>query len=121
MKHLMRRLLRAPMFTAVTLLTLAIGIGATTAVFSVGNGVLLKPLPYPKAEELISIFHAAPGLKIPQLPVSPGCYFIYREQSRVFQDVALWTGDRLNVTGLSEPEQVEAMDVTDGVLPILGV
>jgi predicted permease len=109
------------MFTAVTLLTLAIGIGATTAVFSVVNGVLLKPLPYARPDELIAIKHAAPGLKIPELPVSPACYVIYREHSTAFQDVALWTGDTMNVTGLSEPEQVDGLDVSDGLLPTLGV
>ena len=57
----LRRFTRAPMFTTIALITLAIGIGANTAVFSVVNGVLIKPLPYPQAEELVSIWHSAPG------------------------------------------------------------
>ena len=121
MRHLLRRLFRSPMFTAVTLLTVAVGIGATTAVFSVVNGVLLKPLPYPQADQLVAIEHTAPGLKLPQLPTSPSLYFTYREHGTVFQDVGMWQGDQLNVTGLNEPEQVEGMDVTDGLLPLLGV
>lgn len=109
------------MFTAVTLLTLAIGIGATTAVFSVVEGVLLKPLPFAHPDELVSIHHAAPGLKIPDMPVSPSGYFTYRQHGTAFQDVAIWQSDLLNVTGLSEPEQVYGLDVTEGLLPTLGV
>ncbi|MBI1789509.1 MAG: ABC transporter permease [Acidobacteria bacterium] len=121
MKHILRRLLRAPLFTGVILLTLAIGIGANTAVFSVIQGVLLKPLPYPHPGELVSVVHTAPGINVKELPVSPSCYFIYREEGRAFQDIALWTSDTVGVTGLAEPEQVPALDVTDGLLGILGV
>jgi predicted permease len=109
------------MFTAITLLTLAIGIGATTAVFSVVEGVLLRPLPYPHPEELVAISHSAAGLKLDRLPVSPSCYVVYREENRTFQDVGLWTGDMMTVTGLAEPEQAEGLDVTAGTLPLLGV
>src|SRR5438093_3872337 len=94
LRQVLRRLARAPMFTAVTLLTLAIGIGANTAVFSVIEGVLLKPLPYSHPESLVSVMHTAPGINVKDLPVSPSCYFIYREQGRTFEDIALWTGDR---------------------------
>ena len=121
MRHLLRRLLQSPMFTAITLLTLAIGIGANTAIFSVVEGVLLKPLPYPRPDELIAVKHRAPGLKVDELPVSPSGYLVYREYGKSFQDIGLWTNDSLAVTGLAEPEQVEAMQVTDGILPILGV
>ena len=68
MAHIFRRLLRSPLFTGVTLLTLAIGIGANTAIFSVIEGVLIKPLPYPNPDQLIAVWHTAPGLSIPQLP-----------------------------------------------------
>src|ERR1044071_7666624 len=107
MRHLIRRLVKSPMFTAVTLLTLAIGIGANTAVFSVVNGVLLKPLPYPRPDELISVMHSAPGLKIDELVLAPSNYFVYREEGRTFQDIGLWTNDSFSVTGQAEPEQVE--------------
>src|SRR5262245_4663559 len=121
MKHAFRRLLRSPAFTAITLLTLAIGLGANTAVFSVIEVVLLRPLPHPRKEELISVGHTAPGINVRELPVSPSCYFIYREQGRVFQDIGLWTNYTVSVTRLAEPEQVPALSVTEGVLGILGV
>jgi len=121
MKYVLRRLLHSPLFTATTLLTLAIGIGANTAIFSVIEGVLLKPLPFKNPEELISVRHSAPGINVPDLPASPSNYFVYREENRVFEDIALWTYDSLNVTGLAEPQQIDGLDVTDGLLGILGV
>ncbi|MGA2183349.1 MAG: ABC transporter permease [Bryobacteraceae bacterium] len=120
LKHVLRRLRRAPMFGAITLLTLAIGIGANTAIFSVIESVLLKPLPYPHPEQLVSIMHRAPEFHI-DLPSAPGNYFIYREEGRTFQDVGLFTMDTMSVTGQGDPEQVRSLLVTDGVLPILGV
>jgi hypothetical protein len=67
LRHVLRRLRRAPMFTAVTLLTLAAGVGANTAIFSVLEGVLLKPLPYPRADRLVGVWHTAPGIGIADL------------------------------------------------------
>src|SRR5271165_40122 len=121
LKHVLRRLLQAPLFTVMTLLTLAIGIGANTAIFSVIEGVLLKPLPYPHPEQLVGVWHTAAGLNIKELNASPSLYFVYREENRTFQDVGLWRGDAVSVTGLAEPEQVQSLDVTEGVLPLLGV
>jgi predicted permease len=120
-KHVLRRLRRSPMFTAITLVTLAIGIGANTAVFSVVEGVLLKPLPYSKPDELVGVWLTAPGIGIKEVNASPSTYFIFREESRVFQDIALWSSDTGSVTGLAEPEQVCTLNVTDGMLPMLGV
>jgi predicted permease len=120
-RQVLRRLRRAPVFTVITLVTLGVGVGANTAVFSVLEGVLLKPLPYPHPEELMGVWHTAPGLNIKELPASPSMYFIYREQSRTFQDIGLYTGDSVSVTGMAEPEQVQALLVTDGTLPILGI
>jgi predicted permease len=121
LKQVLRRLGRSPLFTIVTLITLAAGIGANTAVFSVIEGVLLKPLPYPHPDQLVGVWHKAPGLNIPLLNMAPCTYFIYREQSRTFEDVGIYQGDSVSVTGTGEPEQVPALDITDGVLPILGI
>src|SRR5271170_6404172 len=116
-----RRLSRAPLFTAITLLTLAIGVGANTAIFSVVEGVLLKPLPYPDADRLIGVWHTAPGIGIKELNMAPSVYFIDREQNKTFEDIGVYDGDAMNVTGAGEPEHVRGLDVSDGTLPILGV
>src|SRR5437773_3614129 len=120
LKQVLRRLGRAPMFTAITLITLAAGVGANTVVFSVLEGVLLKPLPYPKPDELIGVWLTAPGIQLKEFELSPSDYFIFREQNRTLQDIGLYAGDSVSVTGVAEPEQVTALRVTDGTLPLLG-
>ncbi len=121
LQQVLRRLGRAPMFTFITLLTLAIGIGANTVVFSVVEGVLLKPLPYPHAEQLIGVWHSAPGIGLKEINMSPSAYFIDREQNTTLEDIGAYGGDSLSVTGAGQPEHVRGLDVTDGTLPILGV
>jgi cell division protein FtsX len=122
----LRTLRRTPGFAAVALLTIAIGIGANTAVFSVINSVLLRPLHYPQAEELVAIRQVAPGAAglasfSDGLRLSPSMYFTYSEQNRSFQSLGVWTTGTANVTGLAEPEQVRTVSVSDGVLQALGV
>jgi predicted permease len=121
LRQVLRRLSRAPMFTAITLLTLAIGVGANTVIFSVVEGVLLKPLPYPHSEQLIGVWHTAPGINIKELNMCPSIYFIDREQNTTFEDIGAYNGDSFNITGAGEPEHVPGLDVTDGTLPLLGV
>jgi predicted permease len=120
LSHILRRLVQLPVFTTVALLTLAIGIGANAAIFSVVEGVLLKPLPYPQPDQLVVLDHSAPGLNLPHTGAAPFLYFTYREEGRVFQDVAMWTGDTVSVTGIAEPEEVRGVDVTDGMLAMFG-
>ena len=120
-RQVVRRLLRAPLFTVITLLTLAIGVGANTVIFSVVDAVILKPLPYPHAEQLIGVWHQAPGIGLQELNMAPSNYFIYREQSTTLEDIGVYDGDAFNVTGSGQPEQVRGLDVTDGTLPLLGV
>ena len=123
----LRQLRRNRSFTAVAALTLALGIGGTTAIFSVVNGVLLQPLPYSHPERLVEVGLDLPGINQFNWPLSPAEYFTFREQSRTFQDIGLYYtgfGGNLysaNVTGLGRPEHVPALGVTDGVLPILEV
>ena len=122
----LRMLGRNPVFTIVGLLTIAIGIGANAAVFSVVNSVLLKPLNYPKAEELVSLHQTAPGAAgladfENGLLLSPSMYFTYSERNRTFQSLGVWTTDTASVTGLAEPEQVRVAGVSDGVLQALNV
>ena len=121
LRQILRRLGRSPGFTAITLLTLAIGIGATTAIFSVVDGVLLKPLPYPHPEQLVGLWHNPLGLKSSDWNMAAANYFIYREQSRTFQDVGIYDDGKATVTGLAQPDRVISLTVTDGILPILDV
>jgi predicted permease len=121
LRQVFRRLARAPLFTAITLITLAVGIGANTVVFSVVEGVLLKPLSYPKPDELIGVWTKAPGINIPgKLNIAPFLYFIDREQNTTLQDFGAYNNNDVNVTGAGQPEHVPGMDVTDGTLPLLG-
>src|SRR5271167_1640531 len=121
LKQVLRRLSRAPLFSAITLITLAIGVGANTVIFSVVEGVLLKPLPYPHPEQLIGVWHTAPGINIKDLNMCPSIYFIDREQNTTFEDIGAYDGDSMNVTRAGQPEHVLGLDVTDGTLPLLGV
>ena len=121
LKQVLRRLGRAPLFTGVTLLTLAIGIGANAVVFSVVEGVLLKPLAYPQPDRLIGVWNNAPGVNIPKLNMAPFLYFIDREQNETLEDIGMYQGDAYSLTGTAQPEHVQAIDVTDAVLPLLGV
>src|SRR5277367_4573923 len=122
----LRMLQRNPVFTTVGLLTIAIGIGANAAVFSVVNSVLLRPLNYPKAEEMVSLHQVAPGAAgladfENGLLLSSSMYFTYAEQNHTFQSLGVWDAGTANITGLAEPEQVRTVDVSDGVLETLAV
>jgi predicted permease len=121
LRYAARRLRSNPGFTTVSLLVLALGIGATTAIFSVVEGVLLKPLPYPHSEQLVALRHTAPGLNIPDLNMAASLYFTYRDENRVFQNVAMWSGDSWTVTGIGEPTKVPGISVSDRFLATLEV
>ena len=112
---------KQPGFSVVAALTLAIGIGANTAIFSVVYGVLLKPLPFHDPERLVSVWHRAPGLNLPQLEQGAATYFTYRESNRVFEDIAVWDREEVSITGRGDPERANALWVTDGLFPILRV
>jgi predicted permease len=123
LKHTVRRMIHAPGFTAITLITLALGIGANTAIFSVVEGVLIKPLPYPDADRIVGVWHVAPG--IPSISGKVNCaptmFFTYRENNQTFDQFGLWSGGGASITGIAEPEQVRVIFMTDGVLDALGV
>ena len=121
MRHAARRLVKTPAFSLTAILTLGAAIGANALIFSVVNGVLLKPLPFADPDRLVGVWHVAPGLTPEPFTQSPATYLTYREEGRTFQDIGLWTNTSVSVTGRGEPEQVEALMVTDGTLPLLGV
>jgi len=121
LNHLLRALIRVPAFTALVVFTLALGIAANTAIFSVIEAVLLKPLPFPDPDRIVDIDHEAPGVNIPHAGSAAFLHFTYREDSRSFQTVGLWRPETFSVTGVGEPEEIRGLDVTEGVLPLLGV
>ena len=120
LRHAVRRLAHAPLFSIVAVLTLAVGLGANTLIFSVVNGVLLKPLPF-AIRTPGGVWHTAPGIGPGLMQQGPATYLTEREENRVFTDVGLWKDTSVSVTGLAEPERVQALLVTDGTLPLLGV
>jgi predicted permease len=126
LKLVFRRLGKSPGFAVAVLLTLAIGIGANTAVFTVVDGVLLKPLPYPDSGRLVSLWLNAPGAGgmadfTNGLQLSPSMYLTFSERSKSFESLGVWTTGTANVTGLAQPEQVRTALISDGVLQTLGV
>ncbi|HEX4948284.1 MAG TPA: ABC transporter permease [Blastocatellia bacterium] len=114
-----RLLLRKPAFTAVAILALALGIGANTAIFSVVNAILLRPLPYPEPERLVQLNHNYPQINL-KASVSAFGYTIYKEQAKAFEQIAAVSGSSLNLTGSGEPEQLQAMTVTASFFPLFG-
>jgi predicted permease len=121
LRNVFRQLTRFPVFTMVSVVTLAVGIGANTAIFSVVNGILLKPLPFDEPDRLVGVWHTAPGLGFDKVNQSAATYFTYRGQGRVFEDIGIWDNTSVSITGLEEPEEVSAMKLTDGTLPILRI
>ncbi len=126
LKLVLRRLRKSPGFAATVILTLAIGIGANTAVFSVVNSILFKPLPYPNAEQLVAVRLIAPGAAgladfSSGLRLSSSMYFTFAEQNRTFQSFGVWTTGTANVTGVDQPHEVHTASVSDGVLQALSV
>jgi predicted permease len=125
-RHGLRALRHNPVFTTVSLLTIAIGIAANAAVFTVVNSVLLRPLNYPEADDLVALHQIAPGAEgltdfQNGLLLSPSMYFTYAEHNRTFQSLGVWIAGTANVAGLAEPEQVRTIAVSDGVLQALSI
>jgi predicted permease len=120
-RYVARKLLRSPGFTTVSVLTLAVGIGANTAIFSVVNGVLLRPLPYPNAEELVGLWHSAPGIGFPEFNQSETTYTLYKELNRTFVDIALVDGRTFNLTDGGDPIRVSSASITSSLFRVLAV
>src|SRR5688572_23749748 len=120
-RQTVRRLRRSPGLTLTALLTLAIGIGASAAMFSVINAVLLEPLPYPDSDRLVALTHRSDAVGRGGLPASAAMYFTYREYNRAFESVAIWAPGTANVTATGRPEAVRILWTTFDFLPTLKV
>ena len=116
-----RSLRKQPRFLIVASLTLALGIAAVTSIFSVVNGVLFTPLPYPQADRLVNIWSTAPGLGYNQFPISPDLFLFFRRHNQVFEDMALSQRRRANLTESGAPEVVDASVTTESYFATLGV
>ncbi|MFA5908907.1 MAG: ABC transporter permease [Vicinamibacterales bacterium] len=121
MRLALRRLFKSPAFALTAVVTVGVAIGANALIFSVVNGIILKPLPYSQPAALVGVWHVAPGVMAGPLNQSAATYFMYRDSAQVFQDIGLWTNGSATVTGRGEPEQVQTLNVTDGTLGVLGV
>ena len=116
-----RSLRKSPGYAAVTILTLALGIGANTAIFSVTNGVLLKPLPYPNADRLVFITSQFPALGFDQFWVSAPEFIEFKQRNRSFQDVGAYRAGAVNLGTSDQPRRVNSAVVTSELMPVLGV
>jgi len=116
-----KSLSRKPFFTALAGVTLAVGIGANTAIYSVVDGVLLDPLPFPESDAIVSMNHTASGMGVPVVPQSEGTYLHYLDGMRTLEHFAVFTDDNVNLLTNGEPERVRAAVVTEQFFDVLGV
>ena len=121
LRYAARRLRLSPAFTAIVVVTLALGIGANTAIFSVVNEVLLRPLPYRAPEQLVTIEHFYPSLNALEAPVSVAGFIDYRDKTTSFDGMAVQSGWGANLTGFDEPERIQASRVTGQFFSTLGI
>jgi putative ABC transport system permease protein len=120
LRNAFRGLRSAPLVTGVVVLTLGLGIGGTTAIFSVVNGVLIKPLPYPESDALVRIVHSIGGIDQPYF--SDAIYFAYVDNAQAFQDLGVWSPrETATITGQGDPEEVNTLTASRGVLTTLRV
>src|ERR1043166_1240966 len=118
-RYALRQLRKNPGFTTVAVLTLALGIGANTAIFSVVNSVLINPLPYRHLEQLVQIFETTP--QFPRNPVSGGAFKDWHQQSSKFTNLAIFEKTDRNLTGVGTPQRVSGLMVSPQFLSLLQV
>src|SRR5437867_593078 len=122
LKFALRQLLKNPGFTAVAALTLALGIGANTALFSVVNGVLLRPLPFHEHDRLVTLWESSPVQGVDQQAVSPPNFADWQEQSSAFEEMAFWTGPNdFNLVTQDGPEKVRESYASSSLFRVLCV
>lgn len=116
-----RTLLRRPGFAAIAVLTLGVGMGATTAIFSLIDSVLLKPLPFREPDRLTMVWEVRPRFNQPRMNASPSNYLDWQEQLKAFESLGAFYGGFVNLTGNGTPERLTAITVTRSLFPTLGV
>ncbi len=121
LRHAVRGLLKAPGFAAVSILTLAVGIGANTAVLSLARAVFLTPLPFKDPDRLVAIAERRPSSRTSNISISGHEFAAWREQNRVFEEIALYHPTGLNLTGVGEPRAVQVIEASVNYLPMLGL
>lgn len=121
LKYTLRQLVRRPGFAVVLVVTLALGIGANTAVFSVVDGVLLRPLPYPQPDRLAMVWTQFPSMDLMEFPASWPEYEDYRSQSRSWEELGLWGRTQRTITGSDNPERLDVVYCSWTLFPVLGV
>jgi putative ABC transport system permease protein len=124
LRYALRQLRKNPQFTALALLIVALGIGANTAIFSVVNAVLLRPLPFPQSERLVQVWHVPPAASfhgMSTFSVSPANYLDWLDQSRGFEQMAIYGRNSFNLTNQSQPEAVMAAKVSSAFFSVLRV
>ena len=120
LRYAMRGFARMPAFTGAAVLSIALGIGVNSAVFSVASALLLRPLPYRDADRLVILWNRSPGLGITEDWFSTAQYFDIRHGDSGFEDVAIAIGANFNLTGDREPERIGTIRVSSNLLPMLG-
>lgn len=119
LRYGLRMLIQSPGFMAIALLTLALGIGANTALFSVVNGVLLNPLPYPQSNQLVAIYEKTPGYD--KAPIEYLNFLDWQRDSRSFASMAAYRNEDYNLVGTGEGERLSGYMISSGFFTTLGV
>src|SRR6266699_1614090 len=122
-RHAMRIIRTKPGFSTAVLLSLALGIGANTAIFSILNAILIRPLPYPESDALVGVYNrfVIHGQAFEDAALSPRMYAACKENAKAFENFGVWTSGAATVTGIGDPEQLAIVTATQGALPALGV
>src|SRR6202521_1142735 len=119
LRYAIRMLAKSPAFSLIAILTLGLAIGANSAIFSVVNAVLLRPLPYPQSEQLVRVFGSQPQLAL--APTSPANFLEGKEENQVFERIGTYVGQGFNLVGGDKPERVIGARVSADLLQLLGV
>jgi putative ABC transport system permease protein len=123
LRHAARGLIKTPSFTLAAIVILGLGIGVNTAIFTVVNAIVLRPLPFPDADRIMRVWHTPPPLFAGQsiFPLSPANFLDWQAQNQVFERMAIYRGTRRTITGRGEPDTVIGGRISSDVFPILGI